>query len=109
MILVLTHLPAVGLAGAVPVAAGLMASNSARMVTATSLITASIEPRRRGSFMSVNSSVQHVASGLGTMIGGFVVAGGAGEPLQRFGTVGLVAAAVTVASLWLAPRLRPVA
>ena len=109
MILVLTHLPAVGLAGAVPVTAGLMASNSARMVTAMSLITASIEPRRRGSFMSVNSSVQHVASGLGTMIGGFVVEGGAGEPVQRFGAVGLVAAAVTVASLWLAPRLRPVA
>lgn len=30
-----------------------------------SLITSSIEPRRRGSFVSANSAVQHIASGLG--------------------------------------------
>lgn len=109
MMLVLTHLPAVGLVGAVPVAALLMATNSSRMVTAMSLITASIEPRRRGSFMSMNSSVQHVACGLGSMVGGLIIEGGAGEPLRHFGTVGLMAAAATIASPWLATRIRPVA
>jgi predicted MFS family arabinose efflux permease len=77
------------------------------MVSAMSLITASIEPRRRGSFMSVNSAVQHVASGLGAMVGGLIVTGGAGEPLRNFGTVGILAAGVTIASLWLAGRIRP--
>ena len=109
MILVVTHLPAVGIVGAAPVVAVLMATNAGRMVTAMSLITASIEPRRRGSFMSVNSSVQHVASGLGAMLGGLIIDGGAGEPLRHFGTVGIVAAAVTIASLWVAARIRPVA
>jgi DHA1 family inner membrane transport protein len=104
MMLVLTHLPAVGIAGAAPVAALLMASNSGRMVSAVALITAGIEPRRRGGFMAVNSSVQHVASGLGAMGGGLIVAGGAGEPLRHFGTVGILAAGVTLASLWLAAR-----
>jgi predicted MFS family arabinose efflux permease len=107
--LVLTHLPAVGILGAAPVAAVLMASNASRMVTAMSLITASIEPRRRGGFMSINSSVQHIASGLGTTCGGFIVDGGAGEPLRHFGTVGILAAVVTLASLWLATRIRPTA
>ena len=109
MMLVLTHLPAVGIVVAAPVAAVLMATNASRMVTAMSLITSSIEPRRRGSFMSANSAVQHVASGVGATLGGMIVAGGAGEPLRHFGTVGILAAVVTVASLWIAPRIRPVA
>jgi hypothetical protein len=58
--------------------------------------------------MSVNSSVQHLASGLGTTIGGMIVEGGAGEPLRHFGTVGILAAALTLMSLWIAPRIRPV-
>ena len=107
MMLVLTHLPAVGIMGAAPVAAVLMATNAGRMVTAMSLITASIEPRYRGSFMSLNSSVQHVASGLGAIVGGAIIEGGAGEPLRHFGTVGILAAGVTVASLSLASGIRP--
>lgn len=109
MMLVLTHLPAVGIAVAAPVAAVLMATNAGRMVTAMALITSSIEPRRRGSFMSANSAVQHIASGLGATLGGMIVAGGAGEPLRHFGTVGFLAAGATVASLWLAARIRPLA
>ena len=76
MMLVLTHLPAVGIAGAAPAAAVLMATNAARMVTAMSLITSSIEPHRRGSFMSANSAVQHVASGMGATLGGLIIQGG---------------------------------
>jgi hypothetical protein len=51
--------------------------------------------------------VQHIASGLGTMCGGLIVQGGAGEPLRHFGTVGILAATTTLASLWLAGRVRP--
>jgi predicted MFS family arabinose efflux permease len=109
MMLVITHLPAVGILGAAPVTAVLMATNAGRMVTAMSLITNSIEPRHRGGFMSVNSSVQHIASGLGTTCSGLIIDGGAGEPLRHFGLVGMLAAAITLASLWLAARIRPVA
>jgi predicted MFS family arabinose efflux permease len=109
MMLVITHLPVVGILGAAPVTAVLMATNAGRMVTAMSLITNSIEPRHRGGFMSVNSSVQHIASGLGTTCSGLIIDGGAGEPLRHFGMVGILAAAITLASLWLAARIRPVA
>jgi len=34
--------------------------------------------------------------------------GGAGEPLLHFGTVGILAVAVTLTSLWVAGRVRPV-
>jgi predicted MFS family arabinose efflux permease len=106
MTLVVTHLPSVGLAVAAPVAALMMASNAGRLVSSVSLITASIEPRRRGGFMSVNSSVQHIASGLGTVCGGLILEGGGGEPLRHFGTVGILAVTVTLTSLWFAGRVR---
>jgi predicted MFS family arabinose efflux permease len=108
LMLAITHLPAVGLWIAATVTAALMATNASRMVTATSLITASIEPRRRAGFMAIKSSVQHIASGLGTTCAGLIVDGGAGgEPLRHFGTVGIFAAGLTLASLWLASRIRP--
>ncbi|NBW87888.1 MAG: MFS transporter, partial [Planctomycetia bacterium] len=109
MTLVVTHLPAVGLAVAAPAAALMMASNAGRLVAVVALVTASIEPRQRGGFMSVNSSVQHLASGLGTLCGGLILEGGAGEPLRHFGTVGILAVVVTLTSLWFAGRVRPVA
>lgn len=108
MILVLTNLSAVGIAIAASVTAVLMATNASRMVSAMALVMSSIEPRRRGSFMSANSAVQHVASGLGATLGGMIVSGGAGEPLHHFGIVGWLAAGATVASLWIAARIRPV-
>lgn len=107
MMLAITHLPAVGIWGAAPLTAALMAANSSRMVTATSLVIASIEPRHRGGFVSIKSSVQHVACGLGTTCAGLIVEGGAGEPLRRFGVVGVFAAGLTIASLLLASRVRP--
>jgi predicted MFS family arabinose efflux permease len=107
MILVITHLPPVGIGVATPVAALLMAANSSRMVTAMALITSSIEPRRRGSFLSVNAAVQHVATGLGAALGGLIVDGGAGEPLRHYDTLGTIAAAATILALWLAARIRP--
>ena len=59
--------------------------------------------------MSANSSVQHVAAGLGTFRAGLVVTESAGGRLERFGAVGACAAVVTLLSIPLAGRLRPAA
>lgn len=109
LLLAVTHLPAVGFAFATPVAAALMAANAARMVSALSLITASVEPARRAGFLAANAAVQHLASGAGSLLAGLVLQGGAGEPLRSFGTVGILAAGATAAGLALAARIRPVA
>ncbi len=71
--LVITHLSEVGIWGAAPLRAALMATNATRMVTATSMVTES------------------------------------SEPLHHFGTVGIIAAGLTIARLWLAVCLRPAA
>ena len=73
LMLVVTNLPRVPLAVAVGVVGMFMLSNAGRMVAALTMITGSVERRLRGGFMSANSAVQHLASGLGALIGGQIV------------------------------------
>jgi DHA1 family inner membrane transport protein len=106
LMLVVTNLPRVALPLAVAAVAGLMVSNAGRMVTAMAMVTSSVEPRLRGGFMSANSSVQHMASGLGAFVGGAIISRTPTGTLSRFDLVGLIACAATLLSLWLAGRLR---
>ncbi len=106
----LTNLPKVPLAVAIAVVAAMMVCNSGRMVPAVAMITASVEPRRRGGFMSVNSAVQHLAMSVGAFVAGLIVGQEEGTtgPLRNFWVVGLIAVAATLISLPLAGRLRAV-
>jgi predicted MFS family arabinose efflux permease len=106
LLAVITHLPPVPVAVAVAVFGALMVCNTGRMIAAMSMVTASVEPSRRGSFLSANSSVQHVAAGLGAYVGGSIVTQSAAGQIEHFGTVGWIAAVTTLASLWLAGRVQ---
>jgi predicted MFS family arabinose efflux permease len=106
LLLVVTHLPPVPVLVAVAVFGALMVANVGRMICAMAMVTSSVESRRRGAFLSANSSVQHVASGLGAYVGGLVVSQSASGQILHFGTVGWIAAGSTLLSLWLAGRVR---
>lgn len=106
LLIAITSLPQVPVAVAVIVFGALMVCNVGRMIAAMAMITGSVEPRRRGGFMSANSSVQHIASGLGASLGGLIVTQSPGERMQNFEIVGWIAALSTVATLWLAGRVR---
>jgi predicted MFS family arabinose efflux permease len=107
LVLAVTHLPPVPLFVAVLAVATFMASNAGRMTPAMAMITSSVEPARRGGFLSANAAVQHLAAAMGSALGGFLVdAPAKGSPLRGFATVGWVAAGTTILSLWLAGRLR---
>jgi MFS family permease len=86
--------------------AGVMLSNAGRMVPAMAMITSSVPPHRRGGFLGATAAVQHVASGLGSSVAGAILTSGADDRLIGYPTVGLIGAAATLASLWLAGRLR---
>jgi predicted MFS family arabinose efflux permease len=107
LILVVTNLPPVPLAIAVAIVGTFMLSNAGRMVAALAMITSSVERRRRGGFMSANSAVQHLASGVGASIGGRILVSSADGTLQHFNWVGIFAVIATTLSLSLAGRVRP--
>jgi predicted MFS family arabinose efflux permease len=106
LLLVITHLPRVSLGIAVAVFGALMVCNTGRMIAAMAMVTSSVEPARRGAFLSANSSVQHVAAGFGAYLGGTIVTQSASGQIEHFGVVGWIAGSVTLASLWLAGRVR---
>lgn len=106
LLLAITHLPRVPVAIAVAVFASLMVSNVGRMIAAMAMITGSVEPHRRGGFLSANSSVQHISCGIGAYLGGLIITQVEGGPIGNFGTVGWIAAISTGFTLWLAGRVR---
>jgi predicted MFS family arabinose efflux permease len=106
LMLVITNLPVVPLSVAVSVFGSLMLCNAGRMVAGLAIVTSSVEPSRRGGFMSANSAIQHFASGLGAFVSGKIIVTTPQGALENFGKVGLMAVAATVLSLWLAGRVR---
>ena len=108
LLLVITHLPAVPTLLAVAVFGALMVCNVGRMIPAMAIVTSSVEPQRRGAFLSANASLQHIAGGLGAYIGGLIVTQTADGRIGNFGTVGWIAAGSTFLSMWLAGRVRAV-
>jgi predicted MFS family arabinose efflux permease len=107
LFLLITHLPPVGVIVIVIIYGALMVCNVGRMIAAMALMTNSVEPHRRGGFLSANSSVQHIASGLAASMGGALISQSADGKLEDFGTVGWIAAGATLASIWLAGRIKP--
>ena len=106
LMLVITHFPPMPIQLVVLVFGGLMMCNVGRMIAAMAMVTSSVEPRRRGAFLSMNSSVQHMASGVGAYFGGAIVTQAASGRIEHFGTVGWFGAICTLSTLWLASRVQ---
>ncbi len=64
-----------------------------RMVPAQAMLLGSAEPRVRGAFMSLNTAVQHLATGIAPVIAGSLIAKTDDGKITGFPLVGLVAAA----------------
>jgi predicted MFS family arabinose efflux permease len=101
-----TNLPRTSLATAAVIMSLFMVFASARMVPAQAMLLGAAAPRVRGSFMSLNTSVQHLSTGLAPMIAGALLSKGEDGTLVGFPIVGVVAAATALVSLILAGFIR---
>ena len=109
-VLWLTHLTVVPLWAAIAVTVLFMVTMTGRFVPAIAMITGSVNAQHRGGFMSLNSCVQSMFSGVGTAIGGYLIVDAPHQPLRRFGLIGWIAAGLAIGCIGLASRLRrPVA
>lgn len=106
-ILLVTNLPHASATAALAVTTLLFITSAGRMVPAVALITASAAPRVRGSFLSINASVQQTAMGLASLVGGAMLSEGAGGEIAGYPEAGLVAACAAAVCLVLAGRLQP--
>ena len=100
-ILLVTNLPAVPLVAAVAASTLLMICMSGRFVPAMAMMTASIEARHRGGFMSVNSSVQQLAAGLAAWISGLILGQSATGQITHFQITGLLSVLCALSCIYL--------
>jgi predicted MFS family arabinose efflux permease len=105
--LLLTHLPPVRTPVAIISTTLFMICMSGRFVPAMAIMTSAVSHRLRGGFMGISSAVQHMASGLGSFIGGLILSESSSGRLHGYGTIGYLSAALAVISLILCYRLAP--
>jgi predicted MFS family arabinose efflux permease len=83
---------------------------SGRMVPAMAMLTSTVATRFRGSFMSLNASVQHLSAGLAADAAGRVLLAEKGTGrLLRFDWLGIWAAGLTVAGVLMSLKLKTAA
>ncbi|MDB5231099.1 MAG: arabinose efflux permease family protein [Chitinophagaceae bacterium] len=79
----------------------MFAGITARMISASALLSAVPAAKDRGAFMSINASVQQVSGGIASMIAGMIIMEGANGKLERYPLLGYVAIASMITALIL--------
>ena len=75
---------------------------SGRMVPLLAIVGAAVKAQERGTFLSLNATVQSMAMGVGSMVGGLFITQTPDGFISGYGWVGLVAACFNVlAALWV--------
>ncbi len=78
---------------------------SGRFIPAMAIITSSAQPRLRGTFMSLNSTMQSLAMGLATTLGGFITTQDANGLIVGYPSVGYIAIAANLIAIWFVSRI----
>ncbi len=106
VIYAITNVPQVPLVLALMITTLFMITMNGRLVPAVALVTSSVEPKSRGSFMSINSSAQQLASGASSFVAGLIVGKAADGTMTNYHLVGLLAIGATILCLFLVQRIR---
>lgn len=106
-ILITTHLPPAGLWVAAASQMLLFSAFSGRFVPGMAIVTGAVSPQLRGSFMSFNAALQQLSAGVASFVAAAIIAKGAHGELLRFGAVGWLSIAATLAAIVLAARVHP--
>jgi predicted MFS family arabinose efflux permease len=107
-LVVMTHLPAVSLAVAVAVSVLFFMFVPGRFGPAMALVTGSVAPRLRGSFMSFNGAVQQLGAGAASFAAGLIIGRGDNGALTGFEWAGWCAVGATLVAVVLALTIRVV-
>ncbi len=78
---------------------------SGRMIPAMTIITSAAQPKLRGTFMSLNATVQSFAMGLATTLAGFVITQNNEGQIVDYGLVGYVAIAGNILAIIFVSRI----
>lgn len=106
-LLLVTHAPELPLWAWVIGTTAFFVLVSGRMIPAMAIITSAAQPPLRGTFMSLNSTVQSLSMGLATSLAGFVVAQDALGRVVDYPRAGYIAIAANLLAIWFVARIVP--
>ncbi|HYO26989.1 MAG TPA: MFS transporter [Azonexus sp.] len=78
---------------------------SGRMIPAMAIIASAAQPKLRGTFMSLNGTVQSLAMGLATTLAGFLITLDESGRIVGYQLVGYVAVAANLVAIWFVSRI----
>lgn len=81
---------------------------SARMISASALMTAIPEPQDRGAFMGINSSIQQISGGIASAVAGLIVVQTESGKLENYPALGYIVVAammITVGMMYMLNQL----
>ncbi len=107
-IFVITHLPPMAIGMVLIITTLFFIVVGGRMIPAMAMVTSAVRPQNRGSFMSINSSVQQFTAAIASFMAGAIVVKSSDGHLQHYGYVGYIAMAATLISIYLIRKIRPV-
>jgi len=106
-VLILTNLPQVPLVAALGITCMLWVCMSGRMVPAMAMMTATVQARDRGGFMSINASVQQFSSGIAAFLGGQILGQTPSGHMTHFPIIGGICVVCVYTCIYLARFLAP--
>lgn len=107
-VLFITNMPRVDIWITLIATSVFFAVSSGRFIPAQAMVTATVEPPNRGSFMSIVSSMQQLSAGLAAYIAGLVVIKQTNGEMLHYNWVGLMSIAAAVITLFLVRRITAV-
>jgi predicted MFS family arabinose efflux permease len=78
---------------------------SGRFIPAMAIINSAAQPRLRGTFMSLNATVQSLAMGLAATLAGYIVTQQSNGQIVGYQNVGYIAIAANLLAIWFVARI----
>ena len=78
---------------------------SGRMIPAMAIITSAAQPKLRGTFMSLNATMQSLAMALASTLAGFIITQDSAGEIVHYDKVGYVALAANALAIWFVAKI----
>lgn len=101
MVYIYTHLGPTPLGWVILVNVLMFVGIFSRLIPSQTLMSTIPDPSSRGSFMSVSSSLQQLAGGIGTVLAGLIIVEGSNGALEKFDIVGDVVIGTSLVTLFI--------
>jgi MFS transporter, DHA1 family, inner membrane transport protein len=104
----ITNMPHIEIWMVLIVTALFFAFSGGRFIPAQAMVTATVKPETRGSFMSISSSLQQLSAGLASYVAGLIIVKQPTGELAHYDWVGYMSITATLFCLYLVTRIRSV-